>query len=330
MNLKNQIASLVHKYSDSLFEDISFQVFELQAKNNKVYNQFLSLIGADHKQFSNIEDIPLLPISLFKNNVIKTGDWKEEQVFKSSGTSQKKRSTHYIKDIDWYKNIALSTFEKALGPIDEYIVLALLPSYAENKHSSLICMVEHLIYKSGDQSSQFCNYDFNKLDQLLQSILSTSQKKIVLIGVSYALIDFCETFKFDSDRLKVLFTGGMKGRGTELTFKEVQSRIKNGFPSSMVISEYGMTELCSQAYSDEEGIFSTYGTMKVMYRDITDPLSISVAGKTAQLGVIDLANIDSLSFILTEDLARPSEQKFEVSGRLDMSDVRGCNLLYLS
>ena len=330
LHFKEQILKLFLNYSDQRFNDLSFQVFEYQSKNNKVYNKYLSLINIKPKDISTIDEIPLMPINLYKNQIIKTSDWSAEKVFQSSGTTNSTRSKNYIKSLEWYHQIAKSSFELEFGPLNDYIVLALLPSYIDNRDSSLVSMVDYFIRQSDQEKGGFFQFDFKNLSEYISNLLELTNKKILLIGVSFALIDFCKINSFDNSQLTIMFTGGMKNRGRELTFSELHKTIKTSFPSSIIVSEYGMTELCSQAYSNEFGVFKPAPTMKVLGKEITDPFTTAIVNKNAQIGVIDLGNIDTLSFILTEDAGRQTEVGFEILGRLDLSDIRGCNLLYQS
>ena len=329
LKLREEILSLFDKKSNLQFEDLCHQVFQYQAKNNKVYNQYLNLLGKDISAISSIDDIPLLPISLFKDLMIKTGNWKEEKIFLSSGTTSSIRSKSYLRSADWYNRIASQIFESVTGIKNVYI-LALLPSYIENGQSSLVHMVDHWMYKYNQGKKPFYTFDFEGLFEQLNAALMAGQRKILLIGVSFALIDFCEKYGLDSEKIEIMFTGGMKNKDKELTVPEIARTIRRSFPSSKIWSEYGMTELTSQAYAREDGEFRCGPTMWVVFKEITDPMSSCRAMKTGQLGVIDLANIDTLSFILTEDIGRTTTNGFHILGRMDNSDIRGCNLLYLS
>ena len=253
----------------------------------------------------------------------------EEIIFTSSGTTGSVASKHYVTDLNLYEQSYLKGFESSYGPIDAYCVLALLPSYLERDGSSLIYMVNDLIDKSKHPYSGFFLSDLPKLESVLRE-LETQKQKTLLIGVSFALLDFAETFKLELEHTIVMETGGMKGRRKELIRKELHEQLKRGFCLQHIHSEYGMTELLSQAYSLGDSLFECPPWMKILVRDTEDPLSLLPKGKTGGINVIDLANVNSCSFIATQDLGKLYESgKFEVLGRFDHSDIRGCNLMAL-
>lgn len=329
-DLHNQIRRLASQFTEDLFTDISLQVFHLQSKENKVYNQYLNLLQCDPSSIHDIQSIPLLPIQLFKNKEVKTGNWKAQKYFLSSGTGESGRSKHLVKDTNWYDELAKLNFEQHFGPLQDYVVIALLPNYLETGDSSLVHMVNCFIKSFSDDASEFLDFNLQAVKDKISSILRESHKKILLIGVSFALIDLTREFYCADDRLTIIFTGGMKGRGEELDFRQISALLSNSFPNSIIRSEYGMTELLSQSYSDTKGVFSPSNLMRVVGKDQSDPLSNQREGKTSLLGVIDLANIDSCSFILTQDLGLVKGNTFEIVGRAQDSDIRGCNLLYFS
>jgi hypothetical protein len=264
-----------------------------------------------------------MPIQFFKNHKVSCNN-KHSHVFKSSGTKGT-RSKHYIFDIKLYVECFEKIFKSNYGNIKGKIILGLLPSYIEQGYSSLVFMVDHLIKLSEQTKSGFYLNNYRKLYDLINNV---NEKKIILFGVSYALLDFIEKYNLSSKNLTVIETGGMKGRRKEITRDELHERLKIGFGTESIHSEYGMTELLSQAYSKKDGIFKTPNWLKVYCRDINNPLNIKSSGKGV-LNFIDLANINSCSFIATEDIGQVyTNNSFEVLGRLDESDIRGCNLMF--
>jgi phenylacetate-coenzyme A ligase PaaK-like adenylate-forming protein len=248
-------------------------------------------------------------------------------VFSSSGTTGNQNSRHYVKDISLYEESFFRSFEMFFGKPDDYIILALLPSYLEREGSSLIYMVDHLMQKSDHPENGFYLHEYEELSGKLQ-ILKNQGKKVILIGVSFALLDMAERHPLDFPDLVIIETGGMKGRRQELVREELHNRLKKAFSVDRICSEYGMTELLSQAYSMGEGLFMTPPWMKILIRDTNDPFTLIADGRTGGINVIDLANIHSCSFIATQDLGKMNKDgRFEVLGRFDNSDVRGCNLM---
>ena len=328
--LLNMLQEEIFKITtDEEFASLALQVFQFQFENNKVYRSFCDLLYRHPSDVKTISDIPFLPIEFFKSKSILSSDEDLKVVFTSSGTTGSVTSKHMVTDVSVYENSYLSGFEYFYGDIEDYVVLALLPSYLEREGSSLIYMVDDLIQKSNHIDSGFY---LNNLEDIKQKLiaLDNAGQKVLLIGVSFALLDLIEYHQFDLSHAIVMETGGMKGRRKELIRAELHQELKNGFGVSEIHSEYGMTELLSQAYSKGNGVFNCPPWMKVLTRDTEDPLSIQVSGKTGGLNVIDLANINSCSFIATQDLGRKSlNEDFEVIGRFDNSDIRGCNLMVL-
>ncbi len=311
------------------FDELALKIFRYQASNNLFYAKYLSLLSAEIDQITTIQDIPFLPIQFFKENQIKTGNWVSETQFQSSGTTGQVPSIHHIRDLGLYRMNCILGFETQYGPIADFCVLALLPSYLERDNSSLVYMANEFIKLSGDDKSGF--FLDNRAD-LIQQIekCKKEKRKVLLIGVSFALLDLAETFPIDLSDIIIMETGGMKGRRKELTRQELHHQLTTAFKTSTIHSEYGMTELLSQAYSKGNGIFTPNPTIKILTRQIEDPLSLQRFGKTGVINVIDLANLDSCSFIATDDLGKLYEDgSFEVIGRLDTSDIRGCNLMVL-
>ncbi len=292
-----------------------------------MYHQFCNLLKTQPKEINSISQIPFLPIEFFKTQQIKTGEFKEEMIFLSSGTTGAIQSKHFVKDINLYEASFTKTFNSFYGNIEEYCVLALLPSYMEREGSSLIYMVEKLIQQSKHPKSGFFLKNEQELIKNLQNLIKNGQKTL-LIGVSFALLDLAEKYKLNLTNIIIMETGGMKGRREELTRNELHSIYKKSFNVAEIHSEYGMTELLSQAYSKGKGIFSCPNWMKILIRDINDPLNYVEENRTGGINVIDLANMNSCSFIATQDLGKKtSSHEFEVLGRFDNSDLRGCNLL---
>ncbi len=310
------------------FETLAFDVFEYQFQHNEIYKQYCRLLKKQPSKVRNIEDIPFLPIEFFKSKRLISGNKNPQITFTSSGTTGSITSKHYVTDLELYEKSFLKAFDRFYGSPENYIFLALLPSYLERKGSSLIYMADVLIQKSQNQNSGFY---LNELSQLSEKIgeLDKSGKKVFLIGVSFALLDLVESRMFSLENTIVMETGGMKGRRKEMIREELHHILRTGFGVDHIHSEYGMTELLSQAYSQGEGIFDCPPWMKILIRDPEDALSLVPQGKTGGINVIDLANINSCSFIATQDLGRKRNNGIEILGRFDNSDIRGCNLLLL-
>jgi len=309
------------------FEKVSIEIFRFQATHNLVYNSFLNYLSVDIKTVKKISQIPFLPIQFFKSHKVISNNNPVKNVFLSSGTSGMQQSQHYVTDINLYEQSFKKGFEYFYGNIENYTVLALLPSYLEREGSSLIYMVESLVKNSEKQDSGFYLDNLNELAQKLKK-LDKANKKVVLIGVSYALLDLIELYNFNLKNTIVMETGGMKGRRKEMIREELHQVLCKGFGVKTIHSEYGMTELLSQAYSKENGIFKYPPWMKILIRDTEDALTLLPFGKSGGINVIDLANINSCSFIATQDLGKIHKNNtFEVLGRFDNSDIRGCNLM---
>lgn len=313
--------------NSSSFEDLALEIYAYQSVHNPVYNRFLTLSGQLRKTISKIEDIPFLPISFFKNHEIKTGNWKISSFYTSSGTTGSTPSIHYVRDQEFYLNNAQRIFEKQYGKLPTLNIFALLPGYLERSNSSLVAMTKDFIDKTRSPLSGFYLHDFDKLRSVLLQAKKT-ERKCLLLGVSFGLMDFAEAYQIDLSHCIIMETGGMKGRRKEVVREELHQILKKSFNVSSIHSEYGMTELFSQAYSRGQGIYRPGKTMRVLLREINDPFVLAPFGKTGLINVIDLANIDSCSFIATDDIGRlAKDHQFEVLGRYDQSDVRGCNLM---
>ncbi len=316
-------------YSPKQFEKIALKIFRHQFDHNPVYQQWCNLVKADKQSVSNISNIPFLPISFFKSHSVITGDKPVAITFQSSGTTGMTNSQHLVNDISLYETSYLSGFTQFYGDIENYTILALLPSYLEREGSSLIYMVNDLIQKSNKADSGFYLHNYDKLIQTLIR-LDESGENVLLIGVTYALLDLIEQQSFQLKNTIIMETGGMKGKRKELIREELHEQLCKGFGVSTIHSEYGMTELLSQAYSLGNGVFECPAWMQVYMRDTEDALRYVTNGKTGGINVIDLANYNSCSFIATQDLGKKYDNgSFEVLGRFDASDIRGCNLMVL-
>lgn len=310
------------------FEDFALEVFHWQSANNPVYRQYIRHLGIDAKSVKRLEAIPFLPIEFFKQHIIKTGEWHTALTFFSSGTTGQDRSRHHLDDPVFYNRITQTIFEELYGPLSDHHFLALLPSYLEREGSSLIHMISHFIERSG---SAWSGFYLKNIDELLDHLdrLRHERGTKVLWGVTFALLDLAGQHALDLSEFVVMETGGMKGRRKESIREEVHKQLKGKFNVPAIHSEYGMTELLSQAYSKGEGVFVAPLWMKTLIRDINDPFTYLEADRTGGINVIDLANLHSCCFIETRDLGRSigKSGEFEVLGRFDNSDVRGCNLL---
>lgn len=325
INLQERIFNIKNQTE---FLQIALNVFNYQRINNPVYNDFLSGMGRVRINPKNLSDIPFLPVEFFRNHKVVTGNLPVEMIFESSGTTGFIPGKHYVNDLSLYERSFLRTFTLFYGDPEDFLIVSLLPSYTERKGSSLAYMADKLMRKSRYSQSGF--YKGN--DEELISVIVKAKKehqKILLLGVSFALLDLAEKYSPDLSGIIIMETGGMKGRRKELTRPELHSILKKKFNVPLIHSEYGMAELMSQAYSKGNGIFYCPPWMKVVIRDPHDPLSIyQEPGRTGGISIIDLANINSCSFISTSDLGRLHEDGgLEVLGRFDNSDVRGCNLL---
>ncbi|WP_394332965.1 LuxE/PaaK family acyltransferase [Pedobacter insulae] len=312
---------------DRAFEQAALSIFYYQAKNCQVYRDFIHHLGIIPTEITSYLQIPFLPISFFKSHDVLSLGQTAAITFSSSGTTGQTQSKHLVADVKIYEQSFNLAFELFYGSIQDTCLLALLPSYLERKGSSLIYMVDSLLSQSKHPQSGYFLHDLATLCQTLNS-LKANGTKTILIGVTYALLDFVEQFKLDFPDLIVMETGGMKGKRKELVREELHQLLCDGFGVTKIHSEYGMTELLSQAYSSGEGVFNCPPWMKILLRDTYDPLTLVASKKTGGINVIDLANINSCSFIATQDLGKIHPNgSFEVLGRFDNADIRGCNLL---
>lgn len=323
-------------FNEEQFVEYALSIFAFQYENNVVYGEFCKRIGVDPEQVTMLDQIPFLPISFFKTHQVKTTSFVEEKIFSSSGTTGMEHSKHYIKSLDLYQKAFYASFNYFYGDPSSYTFLALLPNYLERNDSSLVYMMEHFIQNSSSKESGFYIYNHQELfNKLLY--LRENGRKTILFGVTFALLDFIEKYQIDFPDLIVFETGGMKGRRKELVKEELHLMLKNGFTVSKIHSEYGMCELLSQAYSCGENLFQTPPWMKMVIRDEKEPIpnqnlhqGTSQNPKSGVINIIDFANLYSCAFIATEDLGRIDEDgKVEIIGRLDIAQIRGCNLMVI-
>ncbi len=326
--LKEQILELFLSDTAITYNEVALDVFRYQAEHNPVYKQYLDLISCDFMNITHYKDIPLLPISLFKSQEIKTGSWQAETCFMSSGTKDMtNRSRHHVRSLTWYDKISTRIFESKYGHLQEKVILGLLPSYLENGDSSLVHMVSHFCKASQTTKPHTYLYQFEELHHRLIEE-SNKGSNVILFGVTFALLDMAEQFPSEEMKAHIIFTGGMKNKRQEMSTPELIHKLKTAFPHCHIHSEYGMTELLSQSYG-ENGIYEETATMKVVTKEYNDPLSNAALNRSGALGIIDLGNIDSCSFILTEDKGtKRDETRFTVDGRLSDAELRGCHLLY--
>jgi hypothetical protein len=306
------------------FETNVFSLFEYQYSNNPIYQQYSNYLKKTPKNVQSLKDIPFLPIEFWKTHTIKTNDWKEETYFLSSGTTQLARSKNLIRSVSFSQAVSEEIFQKRFGSLKDYEIIALLPSYQENPYSSLISMVDHFISLARTGSDYYQVKDYN----IIKSKLENEPHKKLLLGVSYALLDLTFKTPIHAKNTIIMETGGMKGRKKEMVRTELHEHLRKAFNIEQIQSEYGMSELTSQAYTTENGDFSTPEWMQVYVRDTNDPFQQLPENKNGGINIIDLANIDTCAFIETKDLGKIKfDETFEVLGRFDNTDVRGCNLL---
>ncbi len=315
--------------SDNSFNALALEVFRFQFEHNNTYRSFCDLLYKHPSDVRTIHDIPFLPVEFFKTHNVLSSSNTTQTTFTSSGTTGSVPSKHHVTDLNIYKHSFTQGFQHFYGNIEDYVILALLPSYLERDSSSLVYMVNTMIQTSKYSESGFYLDNLDDLkDQLIT--LNRSDRKVLLIGVSFALLDLVGSHQFKLKNTIIMETGGMKGRRKELVREELHQLLKKGFGVNHIHSEYGMTELLSQAYSKGDGLFKCPPWMKVLTRDTEDALSIQHSTKAGGINVIDLANINSCSFIATQDLGKVLENNtFEIIGRFDSSDIRGCNLMVI-
>ena len=311
----------------SEFKKQCLDIYNFQYENNMVYQNYCDMICEDPTDVNEINKIPFLPISFFKTKKILSTE-NFEKVFYSSGTTTNSRSKHFISNLKLYQKSFINNFKLNYSDITQYTILALLPNYYDNKDSSLIYMIEKLIKLTKSKESGFFLDDYFNLSKKLIELDTKKERQTILIGVPYALLDMIDFNQFQLNNTIIMETGGMKGRRKEMVRTELHEKLKCGFGVSKIHSEYGMTELLSQAYSKGDGVFKTPSWMKVIIRDINDAQNLDFNKKSGAINVIDLANYNSCSFIATDDMGKYiNDDEFELIGRVDNSDVRGCNLL---
>jgi len=325
--MKINISEIFSIKNESDFNRIALKIFNFQYAKNKIYRNYIEELNTDISKIKHCTQIPFLPIDFFKTHKIISSDKEIQSIFRSSGTSGITRSEHHISDLSIYEKSFTETFKQFYGKPENYVLLALLPSYSEQGSSSLIYMVQKLMQISGKPDNGFYLYNHKDLFKKLKQ-LETEKQKSILFGVSYALIDFFEQYKIKLSHTTIIETGGMKGRKKEIVREELHKILKNATSLKHIHSEYGMTELLSQAYAKTENRYETPAWMKILIRDTNDPFDLLPQGKSGGINIIDLANIYSCSFIETKDLGKlHSDNSFEVLGRFDNSDIRGCNLM---
>lgn len=312
------------------FLEASLSAFTFQYHHVEVYRKFVDYLNINPESVDSLDKIPFLPIEMFKNHKVLDKNISSDLYFQSSGTTMMNFSKHYIADESIYQESIVRSFEQFVGKPEDFIFLGLLPNYLERKNSSLIYMVDYLMKKSGEKENGYFLYNHEDLLHLLNLLKG---KKVILFGVSFALLDFLDyclqsTQNLEhSDTLTVIETGGMKGRKEEMTKDELLKILQNGFGTDKIFSEYSMTELLSQAYSLGNNEYQCPDWMKILIRNTEDPFSYEKEGRTGAINIVDLANIHSCSFIATQDLGKIEKDKFQVLGRIDHSDIRGCSLL---
>ncbi len=315
----------LYPLNDFAFNEIALRLFHFQAEGNPVYKQYLTQIGVSSGQIAAVSQIPFLPITLFKSHEIITGQWRPEAVFTSSGTGGQSVSRHAVPSREFYYHHCQRIFEDTYGPLSRFHVFCLLPSYLERTGSSLVAMASHFIAESHSPASGFFLNDLDRLVKELEVI--RDDRQVLLLGVTFALLQLAEQYEVDLSKCIVMETGGMKGRRPEITREELHEILKRSFNVQKVHSEYGMTELLSQAYSSGDGLFRCPASMRLILKEVNDPFSTEMR-LAGIINVVDLANTHSCAFIETQDLGRINHQgHFEVLGRIDTSDARGCNLL---
>ncbi|MCF8297795.1 MAG: acyl transferase [Saprospiraceae bacterium] len=329
MSKKIQTDRIFSVKTTKAFNDLAIEIFFFQYEQNEIYQKFVNSLSVELSSIKHFRQIPFLPIEFFKSHNILIGKSNQDKIFLSSGTGNSQRSQHIVKDLSVYEESFTKGFKYFYGNPNEYCFLALLPNYLEQGDSSLIYMIDNFIENSSCiESGYYLNDDLKLIEKLHK--LEEENQKIILIGVSYALLELAEKHKINIPNTIVMETGGMKGRRKEITREELHKILKQSFGVEQIHSEYGMTELLSQAYSNSDGRFYCPPWMKVLSREIYDPLSIQTNQKSGGLNIIDLANVNSCSFIATQDLGRVyQDESFEVLGRFDNSDVRGCNLMVI-
>lgn len=325
-----KIVNIFNIKTEEDFQNACLETFQYQYNNNPVYKKFVDFLNINPQKIKDIYQIPFLPIEMFKNHQVLDQNFSTDFYFQSSGTTQMTRSKHFIPDLKLYEKSIEVSFEQFIGKPEDYVFLGLLPNYSENPHSSLIYMIDFLMKKSNKPENGYFLYNHSDLFNLLQTL---DNRKVLLFGVSFALLDFLDALKSlnlsisQSQNLTIIETGGMKGRKEEMTKDELLKILQEGFKTDKIFSEYSMTELLSQAYSYGGNVYETPNWMRILIRNTEDPFSYMEDGRAGAINIIDLANLHSCSFIATQDLGKIQNSKFQVLGRIDHSDIRGCSLL---
>ena len=322
---REQLLSAITEIQPAGFEALALDVFRYQAAGNPLFRRFLELLHRDPAEIRQLEAIPFLPISFFKTHAVQTGDWAPETVFTSSGTGGQ-ASRHLARKLDWYLANARQGFQQFYGALADWRILALLPAYLERTGSSLVAMADDFIRRSAQPDSGFFLSDTDRLADILRR--RKPGEKTLLLGVSFALLDFAENYPMNLSDVTIMETGGMKGRRKEITRDQLHSALQAAFHTPAIHSEFGMTELFSQAYSTGSGIFVPAPTLRALAFEINDPFACLPPGRPGRLCFVDLANLDTCAFIATEDVGKVyADGRFEVLGRLDTAEMRGCNLM---
>ncbi len=328
MITRSKLRDKIFNVDKQSFASVAYEVFRYQYDNSDTYHQYCRLLNVDSSHKRDIKQIPFMPIEFFKTHRVVSANVSTEKTFVSSGTTGSQTSSHFVADLKLYEESFLSCFRKYFGDSSNYCILALLPSYLERNDSSLAYMAEQLIRYSHHPKSRFFLYNHIELSNLLVE-LEAQHQLTLLLGVTFAVLDFAKQFPMKLKHTLVMETGGMKGRRKEMTREAVHEILKKQFQVNTIFSEYGMTELLSQAYYMDDERFHCPPWMKILIRDVNDPLQIIGKNITGAINVIDLANLDSCSFIATKDLGKSfSNETFDVLGRMDESDVRGCNMMW--
>ncbi len=329
MKDKKAFQEAIFTISSEEFTTLALELFRFQSANNPVYAIFIKELGIDPLRIQTIDQIPFLPVEFFKTHRIVTfPTYSDPVIFRSSGTTGMQFSEHVLFDLPHYLKVSETIFESFYGALENYVVLALLPAYLDRPDSSLVAMADHFI-KKAQPGSGFFNKDLKGVVKAIENSQKEG-KKVFLLGVTFALLDLAEKFELNLSGHIVMETGGMKGRRKEMIREELHEILTSAFHADAIHSEYGMTELLSQGYSKGNGIFETPRWMKVLLRDANDPLTCSANITSGGVNIIDLANVDSCAFIATQDLGKMYPNgTFEILGRFDYTDMRGCNLLYV-
>ena len=322
-------ADLISSIKDNGFDQVALQIYRFQSQENPVYKKFHDLLGIDPEHINSLEEIPFMPVTFFKHNVVKTGQWQSQKEFHSSTTTGSDPSIHYVKDIHLYEHITQHCIYSSIGVnVKDYTWIGLLPSYLERQNASLVHMVDYFMRSSSQKEKYFYLFDHDKLFKQLKQLKEKGEKTI-LMGVTFALMDFAEKYEISMDHLTIIETGGMKGRAREPLRNEIHDLLKKKLSPHAIGSEYGMTEMMSQAYMLNNEYYNAPSTVRIYPRDITDPLKEGKYGKSACLNIIDLGNIHSCSFLATDDVGIvKTNRQFKVMGRLETSEIRGCSLMY--